>query len=83
MSKTKVSQAKCRVYQKELAAQNYSRHLKEKHSDVWKSSKGDLKEWGDQPLNLFNPRPAASVREVAKPDEEHGEESDLDLDISR
>ena len=66
-----------------MAAQHYSRHLKEKHSDVWKSSKGDLREWGDQPLNFLNPRPAASAREVAKPGEEHGEVSDFDLDISR
>ena len=82
VSKTKVRQAKCRVCQKEMAAQNYPRHLKEKHAEVWNSSKGDIREWGDQPLHFFKPPPTASV-EVAKPDEENGEESDLDLDISR
>ena len=84
VSKNKVRQAKCRVCQKELASQNYSRHLQEKHSEVWKSNKGDLREWGDQPLNFFNPRPAATVREEDQPGEDHhGEESDLDLDLSR
>ena len=84
VSKSKVRQAKCRVCQKELASQNYSRHLQEKHSDVWKSSKGELREWGDQPLNFFNLRPAASLSEVAQPGEgHHGQESDSDLDISR
>jgi hypothetical protein len=55
---------------KEYARKNWLHKITQ---DIWKKNI----------QTFFNPRPAASVREVAKPGKEHGEVSDLDLDISR
>ena len=41
VSKAKTRKAICRICQKAVTGQNYERHLKETHSDEWKSSPGN------------------------------------------